>query len=85
MEVCRAQFLLTEVGHGLDARNLETTATLKSDGGFELHTPRSRAAKYDPLIHTTIGQSCSYQWHTDTCRRHHLNQAFRALQLSLRD
>ncbi|KAL3495497.1 acyl-CoA dehydrogenase/oxidase C-terminal [Aspergillus germanicus] len=43
-----AQFLLTEVGHGLDARNLETTATLKSDGGFELHTPRSAAAKYMP-------------------------------------
>ncbi|CEL01765.1 hypothetical protein ASPCAL01343 [Aspergillus calidoustus] len=43
-----AQFLLTEVGHGLDARNLEMTATLKPDGGFELHTPHPGAAKYMP-------------------------------------
>ncbi|KAK9238581.1 acyl-CoA dehydrogenase/oxidase C-terminal, partial [Lipomyces kononenkoae] len=43
-----AQFLLTEVGHGLDARNLETTATLLPDGGFELHTPHRNAAKYMP-------------------------------------
>jgi hypothetical protein len=54
MKVCRAQFLLTEVGHGLDARNLETTATLKSDGGFELHTPRFGAAKYNPLIYDVL-------------------------------
>ncbi|KAL5048226.1 hypothetical protein BDW71DRAFT_205763 [Aspergillus fruticulosus] len=43
-----AQFLLTEVGHGLDARNLETTATLLPSGEFELLTPHSRAAKYMP-------------------------------------
>ncbi|KAL4756026.1 putative acyl-CoA oxidase [Aspergillus foveolatus] len=43
-----AQFLLTEVGHGLDARNLETTATLLPSGEFELHTPHCRAAKYMP-------------------------------------
>ncbi|KAJ6109044.1 acyl-CoA dehydrogenase NM domain-like protein [Penicillium sp. IBT 16267x] len=39
-----AQFMLTELGHGLDARNLETTATLLPDGGFELHTPSPAAA-----------------------------------------
>ncbi|KAL4736254.1 acyl-CoA dehydrogenase/oxidase [Aspergillus similis] len=43
-----AQFLLTEVGHGLDARNLKTTATLLPSGEFELHTPHCRAAKYMP-------------------------------------
>lgn len=38
--------MLTEVGHGLDARNLETTATLLPDGGFELHSPSWAAAKF---------------------------------------
>lgn len=42
----RAQFMLTEVGHGLDARNLETTATLLPDGSFELHSPSWAAAKF---------------------------------------
>ncbi|EKM52531.1 uncharacterized protein PHACADRAFT_198586 [Phanerochaete carnosa HHB-10118-sp] len=43
-----AQFLLTEVAHGLDAFNLETTATVKDDGNFDLHTPNPGAAKYMP-------------------------------------
>ncbi|KAL3456272.1 hypothetical protein BJX64DRAFT_294262 [Aspergillus heterothallicus] len=43
-----AQFMLTEVGHGLDARNLETTATLLPNGGFELHSPSAGAAKCMP-------------------------------------
>ena len=38
-------YLLTERGHGLDAFNIETTAT-KTDSGFILHTPREEAAKY---------------------------------------
>lgn len=38
--------MLTEVGHGLDARNLETTATMLPNGEFDLHTPNSNAAKY---------------------------------------
>ncbi|KAI0505453.1 acyl-CoA dehydrogenase/oxidase [Xylaria bambusicola] len=42
------EFLLTEIGRGLDARNLETTATLQSDGSFDLHTPRESAAKAMP-------------------------------------
>lgn len=37
-------YLLTEVAHGLDAFNIETTATLNKDG-FILHTPRREAAK----------------------------------------
>lgn len=41
----RAQYMLTEVGHGLDARNLETTATLLPNGDFDLHTPNFNAAK----------------------------------------
>ena len=36
---------LTEVDHGLDARNLETTATLVPDGSFDLHTPHRGTAK----------------------------------------
>ncbi|KAH2724577.1 hypothetical protein KXW29_007049 [Aspergillus fumigatus] len=43
-----AQFMLTEVGHGLDARNLKTTATLLPDGSFELHSPSWAAAKFMP-------------------------------------
>ncbi|KAI8710527.1 hypothetical protein NCS52_01569900 [Fusarium sp. LHS14.1] len=42
------QFMLTEVGHGLDARNLETRATLQTDGSFDLHTPNAGAAKAMP-------------------------------------
>lgn len=45
--VC-GEFMLTEVGHGLDARNLETTATLLPDGHFSLHTPTLAAAKAMP-------------------------------------
>ncbi|KZT69853.1 acyl-CoA dehydrogenase NM domain-like protein [Daedalea quercina L-15889] len=43
-----AQYLLTEVGHGLDAPNLETTATLLPNGEFDLHTPNEQACKYMP-------------------------------------
>ncbi|EMD40441.1 hypothetical protein CERSUDRAFT_130285 [Gelatoporia subvermispora B] len=43
-----AQFLLSEVGHGLDSPNLETTATLLPNGEFDLHTPNPRAAKWMP-------------------------------------
>jgi acyl-CoA oxidase len=39
------QFCLTELGHGLDAFNLETTASVLPDGGFLLHTPTPQAAK----------------------------------------
>ena len=42
-------YMLTEVGHGLDARSIETTATLSDDGqSFDLHTPSSAAAKSMP-------------------------------------
>lgn len=41
----RGQFCLTEVGHGLDVINMETTATLLPNGEFELNTPVKRAAK----------------------------------------
>ncbi|KAI0292233.1 acyl-CoA dehydrogenase NM domain-like protein [Multifurca ochricompacta] len=42
------QYCLTEIGHGLDVIHMETTATLLSDGSFDLHTPLERAAKYMP-------------------------------------
>ncbi|KAJ5657146.1 acyl-CoA dehydrogenase NM domain-like protein [Penicillium longicatenatum] len=51
-----AQFMLTELGHGLDARNLETTATLLPDGGFELHTPTPAAANGLPVIAVVIAR-----------------------------
>ena len=38
-------YFLSEFHHGLDVINLETTATLKSDGSFDLHTPHKGAAK----------------------------------------
>lgn len=37
-------FLLSEVAHGLDIMNLETTATMVADG-FILNTPHKGAAK----------------------------------------
>ncbi|KAF8994018.1 acyl-CoA oxidase, partial [Cyathus striatus] len=40
-------YLLTERGHGLDAFNIETTAT-KVPGGYILNTPREEAAKFMP-------------------------------------
>ncbi|KAH6961685.1 acyl-CoA dehydrogenase/oxidase [Ilyonectria sp. MPI-CAGE-AT-0026] len=46
-DIC-GQFMLTEVGHGLDARNLETRATLQPDGSFDLHTPNTAGAKAMP-------------------------------------
>ncbi|CCM04077.1 uncharacterized protein FIBRA_06236 [Fibroporia radiculosa] len=51
------QFCLTEVGHGLDAIHLETTATLLPNGDFELHTPHERAAKYMPPT-APVGMPC---------------------------
>ncbi|PYI35224.1 acyl-CoA dehydrogenase NM domain-like protein [Aspergillus indologenus CBS 114.80] len=44
----QGQYMLTELGHGLDAKHLETTATLLPDGSFDLHTPHLHAAKYMP-------------------------------------
>ncbi|KAJ5757328.1 acyl-CoA oxidase [Penicillium nucicola] len=43
-----ASFMLNEVGHGCDARNLETTATWRADGSFTLHTPNAGAMKFMP-------------------------------------
>ncbi|KAH8834131.1 acyl-CoA dehydrogenase NM domain-like protein [Flagelloscypha sp. PMI_526] len=43
-----AHYLLTEVGHGLDAINCETTATSNEEGGFTLHTPTPNGAKFMP-------------------------------------
>lgn len=40
-------YLLTERGHGLDAFNIETTAT-KTPEGFIINTPREEACKYVP-------------------------------------
>lgn len=42
------EFMLTEIGHGLDARNIETTATLQPDGSFDLHSPNEAAWKAMP-------------------------------------
>ncbi|CAG8100244.1 unnamed protein product [Penicillium salamii] len=42
------QFMLTEVDHGLDARNLRTTATIMPDGDIDLHTPSPDDAKVMP-------------------------------------
>ncbi|KAF9467082.1 acyl-CoA dehydrogenase NM domain-like protein [Collybia nuda] len=40
------QFCLTELGHGLDIINMETTASLLPNGEFEINTPVARAAKF---------------------------------------
>ncbi|TFY75970.1 hypothetical protein EWM64_g8039, partial [Hericium alpestre] len=47
-------YLLSERGHGLDAFNIETTAT-KTPQGFILNTPREEAAKYMPATTPLFG------------------------------
>ncbi|KIP07465.1 hypothetical protein PHLGIDRAFT_415065 [Phlebiopsis gigantea 11061_1 CR5-6] len=47
-------YLLSERGHGLDAFNIETTAT-KCNGGYILHTPREEAAKFMPATTPAFG------------------------------
>ncbi|KAH7910118.1 hypothetical protein BJ138DRAFT_143157 [Hygrophoropsis aurantiaca] len=47
-------FLLSERGHGLDAFNIETTATL-NEHGFLLNTPREEAAKWMPATTPSFG------------------------------
>ncbi|KAJ7611284.1 hypothetical protein FB45DRAFT_1037616 [Roridomyces roridus] len=42
------QYCLTELGHGLDAIHLETTATLLETGELEINTPTEAAAKFMP-------------------------------------
>ncbi|KAF7968691.1 hypothetical protein HWV62_29700 [Athelia sp. TMB] len=43
-----AQFCLTEIGHGLDVANLETTVELLPNGTLLLNTPTPSAAKFMP-------------------------------------
>jgi acyl-CoA oxidase len=52
------QFMLTELGHGLDAKNLETQARLQPDGTFVLHTPLPAAAKTMPCTTPLSGTAC---------------------------
>ncbi|TFK70228.1 acyl-CoA oxidase [Pluteus cervinus] len=47
-------YLLTERGHGLDAFNIETTATRTRDG-YILNTPREEAAKFMPASTPSFG------------------------------
>ncbi|KAM3546463.1 hypothetical protein ARSEF1564_000738 [Beauveria bassiana] len=46
---------ITELGHGLDVKNIETTATLLPDGCFDLHTPSKNAAKAMPPAAPVMG------------------------------
>ncbi|KAJ7144233.1 hypothetical protein C8R44DRAFT_827439 [Mycena epipterygia] len=52
------QFCLTELEHGLDVFNLETTATLLDDGWFEFHTPHPGVAKFMPPTIPVLGRPC---------------------------
>ncbi|KAI0644435.1 acyl-CoA dehydrogenase NM domain-like protein [Trametes meyenii] len=42
------QYMMTELGHGLDIGNIETTATLLPSGEFVLNSPTPAAAKFMP-------------------------------------
>ncbi|KAI0819314.1 acyl-CoA dehydrogenase NM domain-like protein [Trametes gibbosa] len=42
------QYMLTELGHGLDISNIETTATLLPSGDFILNSPTPSSAKFMP-------------------------------------
>ncbi|KAL4063777.1 acyl-CoA oxidase [Scleroderma citrinum] len=47
-------YLLSERGHGLDAFNIETTAT-KTSRGFVINTPREEASKFMPASTPAFG------------------------------
>ncbi|EMD35928.1 hypothetical protein CERSUDRAFT_156666 [Gelatoporia subvermispora B] len=51
------QFMLSEVGHGLDAARLETIATMLPSGDFDLHTPSAQAMKFMPPT-LPVGTPC---------------------------
>ncbi|OJT05047.1 Acyl-coenzyme A oxidase, peroxisomal [Trametes pubescens] len=51
------QFMMTELGHGLDIGNIETTATLTSTGEFILNSPTPSSAKFMPPT-VPAGQPC---------------------------
>ncbi|RCI16331.1 hypothetical protein L249_3165 [Ophiocordyceps polyrhachis-furcata BCC 54312] len=53
-DVC-GEFMLSEIGQGLDARNIQTTATRNPDGSFDLHTPSKEASKIMPPTTTLAG------------------------------
>ncbi|KAI0656604.1 acyl-CoA dehydrogenase NM domain-like protein [Cubamyces menziesii] len=42
------QYMMTELGHGLDIGNIETTATMLPSGDFALNSPTPSAAKFMP-------------------------------------
>lgn len=46
-KVC-GELMLTGIKHGLDAKNLDTTATVLEDGSSVLHTPATGTAKAMP-------------------------------------
>lgn len=50
--------MLTELGHGLDAKNLETEVILQPEGSFVLNSPSSDAYKYDwPFLDKMSGNA----------------------------
>lgn len=53
-------YLLSERGHGLDVFNLETTATMTTDG-FVLNTPNQESMKYATLLLSYHPDRCSEQ------------------------
>lgn len=77
--------MLTEVGHGLDARNMETTATLLPDGGFELHSPSWAAAKLVFSLTVSRYPERRPDLQTDACHRRLQEAASLWLPLSLLD
>ncbi|CRL24160.1 unnamed protein product [Penicillium camemberti] len=56
-----AQFMLTEVNHGLDARNIQMTATILSSGDIDLHILSSNDANRQS--HAT---NYTERWHPRT-------------------
>lgn len=68
-------YLLTERGHGLDAFNIETTAT-KTSNGYVLNTPCEEAAKF------VFSTSLLVSWPdviSDSCPHRPLLSIFRRL------
>lgn len=70
-------YLLTERGHGLDAFNIETTATMH-DGGFILHTPREEATKY---AYRLLGLESADVDIQDSCLPRHPHSVYQKLPL----
>ena len=82
--------MLTELGHGLDIINIETTATFLPTGEFLLHSPTAASAKYDfrdylNLLSSNVSlpDSCLLQYPQDCRALQHVMHSYTKITITL--